>query len=406
MQRIEWLEETGVPRCVGALLDGLRFDLGPVKCPDCDAAAWESAVYYLHRNQLTLIVREVLQPQLPVERQAAFDGYYQANALRLSRLRAATREVIEELDRTCIETVLLKGFARAGEYLSDPGARMHYDIDLYCPAKSKEAAAVLRGIGYQPIAGAESDAAGHLAPLARKTSWQWRGDFFDLETPIHVELHELLWVPRIEGFSFPGLGDWWARRENIALENDFIVYTLSRHDTLALRCLHLLRHLLRGDIRASGVYEIAYFLHHNCGDDEFWSAWLELYPEALRQGQAVCFALAVRWFGSAMNAIPARAVEGLPESVRRWMHEHAASPVESFFSPAKHELTLHFALVDAFGGSASAKLRIAMRRLFPMRHTPRMWEGRGAYLARLGTRAVYHLKALAPTLFRVVRSRR
>jgi hypothetical protein len=388
MRRIEWRHETKVPRCVAAVLDGMSFDAAEVAWPDVAPGEWERALYYLHRNQLTLIAK------LPANLRAGREAFYRANSTRLSRLRAATSEVIAELHRAAIETVLLKGFARAAEYVPDPDARMHYDIDLYCPQRAEEAAAVLKGIGFEPIAGAESDAAGHLVPLARPTSWKWRGDFFDLETPVHVELHQLLWVPQIEQFSFSGVEEFWVRRE----ENQGY-RTLSRHDTLAYRCMHLLRHVLRGDTRAAGVYEIAYFLHQNRFDDQFWNVWQGLYPQDLHQGQAVCFALAQRWFGCEMHAIPLLSASSLSKRILEWMEHSAASPVESFFVPSKHELMLHLALVD----SAAAKCRVVLRRLLPLRHSAQMWEDRGAYLARLKTRALYHVKALVPTLSRMLR---
>ena len=390
MRRIEWQQETKVPRCVAAALDGLRFDGGAVTWPHAGDPEWERALYYLHRNQLTLIAN------LPPEVQARRDGWYRANGERLSRLRATTGEVLAKLQGAGIEAVLLKGFARAGEYLPDPHARMHYDIDLYCPRVAPQAAGALKVIGYEPIAGAESDAAGHLAPLARPTSWKWRDDFFDLETPAHVELHEILWVPRIECFTVSGLEEFWDRRETDGY------CTLSRHDTFAYRCLHLLRHLLRGDIRAAGVYEIAYFLHQNRGDDSFWRVWQSQYARDLQTSQAVCFALAHRWFGCEMHSTALAAAAGLRRDIRGWMEYSAASPVEGFFTPAKHELALHFALVDSLG----AKCRVALRRLLPVRHTARMWEDRPAYYARLRSRAMYHARALVPTLSRLLTIRR
>ena len=397
MDRIRWQQETKVPRSVAAALDALRFDSAPAVWPDADAQEWERAIYYLHRNQLTLIVRHVCGGTLPADLEARFNAFYAANRARLARLSALTQEAIAELDRQGIETVLLKGFARAGEYMPDPEARMHYDIDLYCPDSADAGALALRNIGYEPIAASEADEAGHLIPLARPTSWKWRDDFFDLETPVHVELHRRLWTPEFECFPFSGLDEFWARREQ-----DGKFCTLSRHDTLAYRAMHLLRHLLRGDIRAAGVYEIAWFLHQNRFDDAFWTAWQSLFSHDLQQGQAVCFALAQRWFGCEMHAIPLLAVSSLRKPVVEWMSHSAASPVESFFTPGKQELALHFALVD----SASAKFRIALRRLLPLHQSPQMWEDRAAYMRRMRSRAIYHAKALAPTLWRLLIIRR
>jgi hypothetical protein len=392
MESIRWLHETNVPRCVAAALDGLRFDVAPEMLPDASPQEWEGAIYYLHRNQLTLMVRHACGGSLPGDLHNQFDAFYGANCARLAPLRATTSEAIGELKRAGIETVLLKGFARAGEYVPDPDARMHYDVDLYCPHAADEAALVLWNIGYEPISASESDEAGHLAPMARPTSWKWRDDFFDLETPVHVELHRRLWTPEFECFPFSGLDEFWARREK-----DGSLCTLSRHDTLAYRCMHLLRHLLRGDIRAAGVFEIAYFLHQNHLDEAFWAAWQSKFPDDLQQGQAVCFALARRWFGCKMHAIPLLSANALRKPIVDWMSHSGASPVESFFIPGKQELALHFALVD----SASAKLRIALRRLLPLHAPQQMWEDRGAYLRRLKSRAVYHARALAPTLLKL-----
>lgn len=391
MRRIEWQSETNVPRCVAAACDALRFGSGSRAQRDVDAREWEQAVYYLNRNQLTLIARHVC---------GGFEGFYRANVYRLSRLRKVTSEVMSELEGAGIQPVLLKGFARAADYMADPDARMHYDIDLYCPEQAHEAEAVLRRAGYAPLdgGGADADAAGHLTPLARPTTWKWRDDFFDFDTPVHVELHEVLWTPEVERFGFSGLEQFWTRRER---ENGRHYYTLSRHDTLAFRSLHLLRHLLRGDTRAAGVYEIAWFLHQNRFDDGFWSEWQRMYSADLRLGQAACFALAQRWFGCELHNVVAACVAGLPRPVSEWMEHSAAAPVESFFVPGKSELGLHFALIDALKGSRGAKLSVAFRRLLPLRHTGRMWEDRSGYLARLGSRAVYHAKALAPTLSRL-----
>jgi hypothetical protein len=397
MDRIRWREETKVPRCVAAALDSLRFDAAPQVWPDADPQEWERAIYYLHRNQLTLLVRQACGVSLPGDLQPRFNAFYRANCDRLALLRATTSEAMAELHRAGIETVLLKGFARAGEYVPDPDARMHYDVDLYCPWTADEAALVLRNQGYQPIAGSESHETGHLIPLARPTSWKWRGDFFDPETPVHVELHRRLWTPEFECFTFSGLDQFWARRGD---DGNFC--TLSRHHTLAYRCMHLLRHLLRGDIRAAGVYEIAYFLHQNRFDTEFWTAWQSRFSPDLQQGQAVCFALAQRWFGCAMHAIPLLSASRLRKPFVEWIIHSGASPVESFFTPGKQELALHFALVD----SASAKFRIALRRLLPLHRSPQMWEDRSAYLRRLKSRAVYHARALAPTLLKLLIIRR
>ena len=401
MRPIAWHREDQVPRCVAAVLDALRFDDQRIAPPDAPSTEWDQAIYYLNRNQLTLIAGST---RFPAPLESLIDGFYRANCFRLSRLRETTGSLIAQLQAAGIEPVLLKGFARTAEYLADTEARMHYDIDLFCPEQAHEAQTVLFRDGYRSLEHhSQSDVAGHLTPLARPTSWRWRNDFFDLETPVHIELHEQLWTGQVERFAFSGLEGFWTRREK---ESGRAYFTFNRHDTLAYRCLHLLRHLLRGDPRAASVHEIAYFLHQNRSDENFWTVWRSLYSPDLHLAQAACFALAQRWFGCAMHEVPAAAVRRLPQPIAGWMEHSAASPVESFFRPVKSELALHFALIDALTDSRSAKLRVALRRLLPLRHTGRMWEPRSGYLARLGSRAVYHARALAPTLSRLWMTRR
>ena len=396
MERIDW-QEARIPRCVAAALDGLRFGEGLRVWPDADPQEWDRTIYYLHRNQLTLILHHVCGGSLPAPVRTQFDAFSGANIVRLAHLREVTREVVTALERAAMEPLLLKGFARASEFVPDPDARMHYDIDVLCPRAHEEAAGVLRAVGYQPISEVESQATGHLPPMARPTSWKWRGDFFDADTAIQVEIHRSLWTSEFEGFSLSGLEGFWTRREYHEGYR-----TLSRHDALAHRSMHLLRHLLRGDFRAAGVYEIGYFQHENRGDDQFWSNWASLYGSDLQRAQAVCFALARRWFGCELHPIAETAIHRLPDAVRLWMETSAASPAESFFSPGKQELSLHFALVD----SAAAKFRIAMRRLLPVSHSPRTWETRAEHIARLRSRVVFHARSLAPTLFRLLMIRR
>lgn len=377
MERLDWRAVKGLPGGVAHVLESLAFD-GPQR--DRDELS-DDAVYWLHRNQLTLMLQH---PR---------DDFYRANRARLARVRAVTEEVLNALP----DAVLLKGFARASEYVPDAECRMHYDVDLYAPDAADRAAQLLRERGFEPVTDRESRDTGHLAPMVRPTSWKWRGDFFDLETPVHVEIHRRLWTPEFEGFALSGVEAFWDRRERCGA-----YLTLSRHDSLAHRAMHLLRHLLRGDFRAIGIYEIAYFVHQSRNDDLFWSTWTRLHSDELQRAQAVGFGLARRWFGCAMHSTASAAVDVLPRPVRDWILQHAASPAQSFFTPNKYELALHFALVD----SATSRMRIAARRLIPMSTSPNLWESRPQYFARMRSRAAFHARSLAPSLLKLLIIRR
>src|SRR5262249_10508996 len=132
---------------------------------------------------------------------------------RLDRNSADNRERVRRLKQTFFEIdeavkdpfLVLKGFANWDQFTPDPLSRVQYDLDLYCPESAVATRDALTGIGYETIRGGEKFPTDHLPALVRKTGWQWRGDFFDPEIPISVEVHFRLWDEDTEGFSAPGI---------------------------------------------------------------------------------------------------------------------------------------------------------------------------------------------------------
>ena len=105
--------------------------------------------------------------------------------------------------------------------------------------------------------------------LIRKTGWEWRGDFFDVEIPFSVELHFRFWNDAVERLPAPGTEEFWRRRSRLRLA-DVELDVLCLPDALAYAGLHFLRHVLRGDTIAFHAYEIARFLDARAEDDRFW----------------------------------------------------------------------------------------------------------------------------------------
>ena len=407
MKPLRWEENTAIPRCAGALLASLRFGGGAVELPACSESEWKTALYFCDRNQLTLLLNHRLHPRL--EKNLA------DNRERVTRLKKAFASVKEALDAAGIEFVTLKGFTHWERFWPDPATRIQYDLDLFCPSAAAGARDALLGIGYESLQDREKFPTDHLPALVRKTGWQWRGDFFDPEIPISVELHFRLWDESTEGFEAPGVGDFWPRRVTQSLDGrDYLA--LDPVDSLGYAALHLLRHLLRGDARAANVYELAYFLDRNAGIQEFWERWIGLHPPELRRLQAIGFRLAAVWFGCRMSPAAQAEVDLLPASVRRWFEHSAASPLEAFFHPNKDELWLHLCLLDSFR-KKSAVLR---RRLLPTRmpapldsvYIPEAamnWRlrvrKRWQYGRYVVTRGVFHARALLPTLSSMLKTR-
>ena len=63
-------------------------------------------------------------------------------------------------------------------------------------------------------------------------------------------------------------------------------------DNLGYCALNLLRDLLRVSIVTSQVYELAWFLHHNARNEEFWKSWNRVHDSELRRLESVSFLLA------------------------------------------------------------------------------------------------------------------
>jgi hypothetical protein len=413
LKPLRWNEIPAIPPCVAALVASLRFSGGGTGPAAFSDAEWKAALYYCDRNQLTLLLGS--RAGLPSHIERRIDDNRAANRERIERIKQVFADITEALDAAGIEFVVLKGFAHWERFSPDPPSRLQYDLDLYCPERAVEAREALARLGYESIVGGEEFPTDHLPALVRKTGWQWRGDFFDTEIPIAVELHFRLWDENTEGFSTPGVEAFWSRRVKRSL-NGLSYLTLDPADALCYAALHLLRHLLRGDMRAANLYEVAYFLDRNADDEAFWLRWRQLHGPELRRLQAVCFRLAAAWFECRMSPIAQTEVDAMPAALQRWFDSCASSPATAFFRPNKDELWLHFCLLD----SLRKKLTVLGRRLVPTRMpgpldsvfipNERMtWRLRlvkrwqyGRYVAGRGW---FHARAFLPTLSRMLRTR-
>jgi hypothetical protein len=411
---LHWEENAAIPPCVAALLGSLRFSGGRVDWSRFSEAEWKAALYYFDRNQLTLLLRAI--DGLPKHVQRRLDSNFAANQERNRRLGRAFDEAAGVLQAANIDFLVLKGFVNWEQFWREPAARLQYDLDLFCPWTATPAQdTLIERLGYAPIGRAEQFPTDHLPALVRKTGWQWRGDFFDPEIPISVELHFRLWDESTEAFPAPGTAEFWSRRERRRLGNR-AYFALDPVDALCYNALHLLRHLLRGDVRAANIYELAYFLHRNADDDVFWRRWSDLHAPELRRLQSICFRLAGAWFDCRLGSIARAEVEALPASVQRWFEHCAASPAEAFYRPNKDELWLHLCLLDSFA-KKSAALR---RRLLPTRlpgpldsvFIPKeqmTWglrlRKRWQYARYVARRGLFHARALLPTVARMLMTR-
>ena len=375
---------------------------------------WRNALRFSDRAHLTLALGVACGDHLPEWVRERIEVNLSDNAQRWEQAKTAYCEAAAAFENAGLEFVVLKGFSQCPDFVNDPRQRAQYDLDLYLPPEQVDRAreAALK-LGYEPVHALDRRPTDHLPTLIRKTGWQWRGNYFDPDLPLSLELHFRFWDERTEGFAPRCLDQFWERRVQRQL-GGLCFAALHRADAVAYSALHLLRHLLRGDMRLFHAYELARLLHSKAGDDPFWCEWAELHDPSLRRLEAICFALAQRWFDGRLPGAAREEIERLPAEVTRWLNIHGDSPLDGLFHPNKHELWLHWALAESRG----ARFAILRRRLLPAVppgpahavHTPESQltprirlQRRWRYLALAGSRAAHHAQALLPTLWSGVR---
>ncbi|MGC4054077.1 MAG: MFS transporter [Paludibaculum sp.] len=401
---------SAIPAPIRAALEGLRFDRTPEEALACiPSREWPQVLEFLDRTQLSLCLLLRCGDSLPPEVRARLEGNLTANRIRYTKLAAAYSEIAAALDAAQIPFVLLKGFSQSPWFTREPGERVQYDLDLFCPPPHvHHAREQLLQLGYESLTGYDRHPIDHLPVLVKKTGWEWKGDYFDPGIPISVDLHFRFWNEANERFLPQGLDEFWSRREWDGC-GELCYPALHPVDRLGYSCLHLLRHILHGNARPSHVYELAWFLHRHAENREFWEDWHETYGESLRQPQALCFAVAAQWFGCPLPPRAAEAVDSLPDGAKQWIHDYAWAPLEGQFVPNKHELWLHLTLVSSnrdraailfkrlvpttLPGEVDAVL-VPEEKLTPWIRLRRRWK----YLLHLTTRTAFHARAAVPTL--------
>ncbi len=395
-----------IPPGLAAVLQALHMEaprLEPLR--RLSQTDWKETLRLCDRTQLTLPLGDAHAAELPEWVRQWMEENFRKTRQRTVRVRREFSEMADKLGEYGLDFVVLKGFASAPGFVPDPWRRVQYDLDLYLAGgTAARARDVLLGLGYEPLKEMEEFPTDHLPVMIRKTGWQWRGDFYDPEIPVPVDLHFRLWDAKTEGFEAPGWEDFWDRRVKKRWEG-IAFGALCEQDAVAYASLHLVRHLLRGSLRMSHVYELGWFLHTRAADDEFWREWRGLHEEGMRQLEAVAFRLAQEWFGCRMAEVAREEVERLPAPVAAWFDRYGYSPLEAIGRPNKHELWLHLSLLTSWR-ERGAVLR---RRLVPLRipiasdsvfvpesrMTARVrWLGRLRFTGHLLRRTWHHVRVL------------
>ena len=360
------------------LLSGLEPD------PPLTETEWQELTALAERTHCSLYL-----PRVGVNEEARLA----ANRIRRQRIREAYDEAAAVLSRESIDFVVIKGFTQEADTGIDPARRYQSDLDFLClPDDIGRAQGALRSIGYSEH-GSRELSTEHARPLVKPFTWSWRGDYYDPDLPISIELHHTLWSERRDRIPVPDIRGMWNRRIHLSIDGRHVP-ALGGVDRLAVSALHALRHILRNHASPAHIYELACALDLLAGDREFWDTWARSHDAASRTLQAIAFEFAKRWFGCRLAAPAEKECRALSERVQEWFKHHSFSPLANLVQPNKDVLWLHLALLPN-----RDRFSVALERLLPMR-IPRSTEREGKW-----GRVRYHAVALARALATSARRR-
>lgn len=408
-----------IPAEVLALLSALQLsNSDTTKLIELSHAQWESLLEFCDIAHLTLPMAKLPStgfPQWVVERLRINVA---DNALRFERAKATYREAAAALEQAGVEHIVIKGFTQAPDYAPDPRFRRQADLDIFCPPEKIDGAQrALQAIGYEALCEDVSYAqADHGPSLVRPGNWRWRGNPFDPEMPLDIELHFCLWNEHVLHIGDPGTKHFWERRMVREIDG-FQFSCLSPVDHLAHLVLHIVRNLFLGDWIIHHVRELAVFLHCHANDEIFWREWSETHSPPLGPFAAIAFYHARAWFGCLLHPVAAQEIETLSASRRSWLQRFSGSALEVMFEQNKDSLWLQLSFLTSrreqwrtlkktlipsrIGSIRSPGVQVRNKRLMHSAGRP-VWRQYAEYVI---SRSAAHLRAGIATLWRGFRWR-
>lgn len=392
------------------LIDSLRFDQNAGSdLKHLSEAEWQTLLTLADEARLTLPLGIRCRSVLPDAVGRRIDNNLAANARRFTRSIDSHDEISGALARRGVPFIVLKGLSHSPYFCDSPQVRPQYDIDLHCPVEYITAARLaISEIGYDAVARNAHARTDHLPTMVRNTGWQWRGDYYDPEMPLNLELHFRLWDSGMEFFDVAEAEQFWLRR-TVRRVGRISIPALDLKDTVRYAAWHITRHLLRGDLRPAHLYEFAHFLDRSAADDSLWTHWKQGEIQTML-AEALAARLASECFHCRLNNSVRALISRLPATTQKWFDLFSISPLLGGTRPNKDELLLHIALLSR----PESKIRITARRLFPA-PPPRLVRapqfsspssGAGAWVHDaifLSGRASYHIRTLGPLLWNGLR---
>lgn len=353
-----------IPPYVAALLDALQLQqrkMQPLR--ELREDQWRDLLEFCDTSHLTLSLGQLPSTEMPQWVVDRLERNLADNALRYKKIQTVYLEAATALHHAGVEHIVIKGFTQSPDYVARPEYRLQSDLDLYCPPIQIAAArAALKQIGYASDESLSVAAADHEYALVRLGSRHWKGNFYDPDIPIGIDLHFCLWNPRVSRIDLPESEAFWERRVVRQLD-EFSFPCLCKEDHLGYLALHILRNLFLPDWIVHHVYEIAVFLHSHAHNDIFWYSWRTLHSPALRSLESIAFYHARAWFQCRLHPSVEQEIHNLPFAQLTWLERFSGSALENMFHQNNDSLWLHLSLLT----SRKEKWKVLKRTLLPPR---------------------------------------
>ena len=192
----------------------VRRALGFRAAHELSDADWRAMLSFSDRNQLTLFLDGSAAPDWMLDELRIRTL---KNKQRYSNMRAAFEEIELGIPEVRAGIRMLKGFTHA-EYGLTPESRVQYDLDLLTePSDAEAAVRALQRLGYEQHSTLSlSDQ--HLPPMLRQSGWTWKGDYYDPEIPLSIDIHTSVWNEETDRIRLAGVSDFWNRRSRQTME--------------------------------------------------------------------------------------------------------------------------------------------------------------------------------------------
>ena len=322
---------------------------------------WDKLLDLCDLAHLTLALAQVTSTGFPESVTQRLKSNVADNALRFTRVRASYLEAASALQNTHVPYLVLNGFTQCPEYVSDPRFRVQSDLDFYCPTdqilKARDA---LERIGYRSAHMSEANLSDDVATLIRPGSWEWKGNMYDPNMPVSIDLHSFLWNDKSSLIEIPEVKRFWAQRV-IRKCDDFSFPALNVVDQFGYFALHVLRGIFLGDWVVHRVREMAVFLHNHVEDMSLWAQWENSQSTHQRNLEAIAFSLADKWFSCTLPDVVREQVDSLPAVQKGWIERFGGSPLEGMFRRMKDGKLLQLLLAESW----SAKQEALRTAIFP-----------------------------------------